>query len=146
MEITGEICENFTLVKKALLYDIIVPCDMNYCCTCLHRAEDNYEKVKAQYGASSCYLLKVNSAGGGGGSTAPGTDLWADYLGPREQGEVHVGTHSLLILACVFLWSVQLYMCRRACPIVHEYGGLCEAQTCSPLTSMFSSTFVHRSC
>ena len=49
-------------------------------------AEDNYEKVKAQYGASSCYLLKVNSAGGG--STAPGPDLWADYLGPREQGEV----------------------------------------------------------
>ena len=56
----------------------------------LRRAEDNYEKVKAQYGASSCYLLKVNSVGSsGGGSTAPpGPDLWADYLGPREQGEV----------------------------------------------------------
>lgn len=53
----------------------------------LCRAEDNYEKVKAQYGASSCYLLKVNSAGGGA-STAPGPDLWADYLGPRELGEV----------------------------------------------------------
>ena len=62
------------------------------CNVLLFRAEDNYEKVKAQYGASSCYLLKINSAGGGGGSTAPGPDLWADYLGPREQGEVNVGS------------------------------------------------------
>ena len=59
------------------------------CSVLLFRAEDNYEKVKAQYGASSCYLLKINSAGGAG-STAPGPDLWADYLGPREQGEVRL--------------------------------------------------------
>ena len=52
------------------------------------RAQDNYEKVKAQYGATSCYLLRINSIGGGNSSPVPAADLWLDRLGPREQGEV----------------------------------------------------------
>ena len=51
--------------------------------------------MKAQYGASSCHLLRINSVNGSSGS--PGEDLWADLLGPREEGEVRVEHNALLI-------------------------------------------------
>jgi len=46
----------------------------------LHRAGDSFERIKGQYGATSCYLLQINSCTSPSSSTESLPDPWSQFL------------------------------------------------------------------